>query len=168
MSDLFNELSNECFFSFKVEEKHLNKNEIEISETRSVINSEQFDDKIAAEESSIITEIGAPWSWMHQFATQNSSSKSYNFLEKNMSGDVSSCGISTDDELEATSDVKLLNNLQCDFNCVVDPMPGIGGLVSATTTQQFLNYLKYRSKDENGMVFPRHFSEENCPNMTDD
>lgn len=138
---------------------------------------ELFDAKINAIERNVIKEIGAPWSWMHQFAIQNTELRSYNFLEKAAEKNSESFVDNNDNELDTDNydddtgtmiGVKATNNIACDFNCVVEPIPGIGGLISIQTTQQLLNYLKYRSKDENGMVFPRHFREENCPNLIDD
>lgn len=51
------------------------------------------------------------------------------------------------------------------FGCTVEVLPGIGKGISKRTQQNFLTYLKGRSQDERGMVFPRHFKERKCPNM---
>lgn len=144
----------------KIEDKQSEKNIVSTaaSEPRSLVDSDMFDDEIADEHNGILSAIGPPWSWMHQFAVQSSPAKSYNFVEKQM--------IEDSDELNDGEDT--LNKSQCYYSCVIEPIPGIGGLISVDTTQQFLSFLKYRSKDENGLVFPRHFHEDNCPNMTDD
>lgn len=171
------------FYCFQIEEKQLQlSNSLTNSsgDTLSVksYTNDLLDDKINAIERNIITEIGAPWSWMHQFAIQNTALRSYNFLEKPIDKNTGpfddnndNAELDTDnyeDENGTMIGVKTTNNIECDFNCIAEPIPGIGGLISIQTTQQCLNYLKYRSKDENGMVFPRHFKEEMCPNMIDD
>lgn len=51
------------------------------------------------------------------------------------------------------------------FSCTVDVLPGIGKAISTREQKDFLTYLKGRSQDERGMVFPRHFKERKCPNM---
>lgn len=53
------------------------------------------------------------------------------------------------------------------FSCVVQPLPGIGKIITETRVQDFLTYLKVRSKEQNGMIFPRNFHEDKCPNMID-
>lgn len=53
------------------------------------------------------------------------------------------------------------------FNCTILPIRGIGKSISKETMQNFLTYAKIRSRDENGMVFPRFFKEAKCPNMVD-
>lgn len=121
--------------------------------TSDTSDDDEFEVKLSLEEKAIITEIGAPWSWMHYFATQTSDTKSYNFLEKPIDSDVDASKITTN---------------QREFACAIPPIPGIGGLISITTAHQFINHLKIRSKDENGMVFPRHFNERNCPQMIDE
>lgn len=129
-------------------------------------------EEISKEQNSVLREIGAPWSWMHQFALQNSISKSYNFVEKTELSNNEKVNAEEPNEEHSMSvhgkstGFKAKENI-CDFSCVVEPIPGIGGSISSATTQPFLAYLKHRSKDENGMVFPRHFKEEDCPNMVD-
>lgn len=53
------------------------------------------------------------------------------------------------------------------FSCVIQPLPGIGKIITEKTVQDFLTYLKVRSKEQNGMIFPRNFQEDKCPNMID-
>lgn len=53
------------------------------------------------------------------------------------------------------------------FSCVVQPIPGIGKIIIEKRVQDFLTYLKVRSKEQNGMIFPRNFQEDKCPNMID-
>lgn len=53
------------------------------------------------------------------------------------------------------------------FSCVVQPLPGIGKIITEKRVQDFLTYLKVRSKEQNGMIFPRNFHEDKCPNMID-
>ena len=53
------------------------------------------------------------------------------------------------------------------FSCSVEPLRGIGKPVSTSTIQNFLTYIKSRSRTEKGYVFPRFFKEANCPNMLD-
>lgn len=117
-------------------------------------------DDITRENCCIMNEIGAPWSWMNQFVMQNIPNKSYNFIER-QNGDADSA----DGAIGAENAVL---NEQCEFECNIEPIPGCGGLISVDTTQRFLTHIRYRSKDENGMVFPRHFAEANCPGMTDE
>lgn len=53
------------------------------------------------------------------------------------------------------------------FNCTICHLPGIGKTISKQTQKNFLTYLKGRSQNERGMIFPRHFKERKCPNMID-
>lgn len=48
---------------------------------------------------------------------------------------------------------------------VVPIMSGIGEPIQQEVVRDFLNYLRFRSIDENGMIFPRHFKESDCPKM---
>lgn len=51
------------------------------------------------------------------------------------------------------------------FQCRVPPMSGIGPAVSKEAIQNVLTYLKGRSRNEKGLVYPRHFLEAKCPNI---
>lgn len=53
------------------------------------------------------------------------------------------------------------------FECDVPAMPGIGGPTSKKTIVDFVTYLTGRSRTERGLVFPRHFREEQCPHAVD-
>lgn len=53
------------------------------------------------------------------------------------------------------------------FQCSVPPMPGIGPAVTKETIQNVLTYLKGRSRNDNGLVYPRHFHEAKCPNIVE-
>lgn len=53
------------------------------------------------------------------------------------------------------------------FNCIIPPLPGIGKPIPEKIIKDFLTYLKFRSREDKGMVYPRHFKEDNCPSMTD-
>lgn len=53
------------------------------------------------------------------------------------------------------------------FACRVPPMPGIGPSVSKETIRNVLTFLKSRSRNENGLVYPRHFLEAKCPNIVE-
>lgn len=53
------------------------------------------------------------------------------------------------------------------FECTVPAMPGIGKQISRETIRNFLTYLEGRSRQENGMVFPRHWLEPKCPSPED-
>lgn len=53
------------------------------------------------------------------------------------------------------------------YHCSVQPIPGVGPSVSPKTTEKFLAYLKFRSKSQKGLITPKNFKEENCPNMFD-
>lgn len=44
-------------------------------------------------------------------------------------------------------------------------MAGIGKPVSNDVMHKFIDYLKKRSINENGMIYPRHFNEPDCPQM---
>lgn len=53
------------------------------------------------------------------------------------------------------------------FQCRVPPMPGIGPAVSKETIRNVVTYLKGRSRNENGLVYPRHLLEGKCPNIVE-
>lgn len=146
-------------------------------------------------QSEIVQKVGAPWSWMYQFAEHNlSSSKSYNFIEDDsftefsvqvhspmtptaeneLNSKVSSNAfiqMPFDDDLkeqtiqiENTDGSKSMANTSVSY--AIPAMPGIGMAIPEDVVHAFLNYMKYRSIDENGMIYPRHFNEEKCPKMT--
>lgn len=53
------------------------------------------------------------------------------------------------------------------FHCTIGPIAGVGPAVSPKTIEKFLAYLKFRSKSQKGLITPKNFKEENCPNMFD-
>lgn len=139
------------------------------------------DEKDIQDQLNVMHELGAPWSWMFEFVEHNApASKSYNFIEI--------CGMETADvpyvspivldgphnenaeNAEIASDLPDTESIerkssQVDANVPI--MPGIGKSTSEAIAHEFLNYVRYRSIDENGMIFPRHFKEADCPKMSE-
>lgn len=66
-----------------------------------------------------------------------------------------------------TSSLSEFSTIPPSYKCCMPALPGIGKSVSKETMQNFLTYLKARSRDENGMILPRMFKEAKCPNMVD-
>lgn len=66
-----------------------------------------------------------------------------------------------------TSSLSELATAPPSYKCCMPALPGIGKSVSKEAMQNFLTFLKARSKDENGMILPRIFKELKCPNMVD-
>lgn len=66
-----------------------------------------------------------------------------------------------------TSSLSELPPIPPSYKCCMPALPGIGKSVTKETMQNFLTYLKARSKYENGMILPRIFKESKCPNMVD-
>lgn len=122
-------------------------------------------------------ELGPPWSWMFEFVEHNSPAiKSYNFTESDNGGQQCvpyvtpvDVGIHEDDDMPpdlARAEVLIERNTgQVDVD--VSIMPGIGKPIQQEIVHDFLNYLRCRSIDENGMIFPRHFKEADCPKMSE-
>lgn len=75
--------------------------------------------------------------------------------------------IDTTSSSSVTSSLSDLPTLPPSYKCCMPALPGIGKSVSKETMQNFLTYLKARSKDENGMILPRIFKETKCPSMVD-
>lgn len=53
------------------------------------------------------------------------------------------------------------------FECRVPALPGIGPAVTKETIRNVITYLKGRSRNEHGWVYPRHFREPKCPNVVE-
>uniref|UniRef100_A0A1B0CJ18 Uncharacterized protein n=2 Tax=Lutzomyia longipalpis TaxID=7200 RepID=A0A1B0CJ18_LUTLO len=54
------------------------------------------------------------------------------------------------------------------YSCTVGPILGIGAAVSHGTLTALMDYLTERAKEQNGMIYPRNFDEEQCPPLYDD
>uniref|UniRef100_A0A1B0DA04 RIIa domain-containing protein n=1 Tax=Phlebotomus papatasi TaxID=29031 RepID=A0A1B0DA04_PHLPP len=54
------------------------------------------------------------------------------------------------------------------YSCTVGPILGIGAAVSPSTIAALMEYLTERAKEQNGMIYPRNFDEEQCPPLYDD
>lgn len=140
-------------------------------------NSDGGDDEDKIDQSIVMHDLGAPWSWMLEFVEHNSPAiKSYNFVEIGDGGDQFApyatpvdTGVHADDEV--ISDVSKVDNLierntnQVDVGVPI--MPGIGKPIQQGVVHDFQNYLRGRAIDENGMIFPRHFKEADCPKMSE-
>lgn len=53
------------------------------------------------------------------------------------------------------------------FTCTIPKIPGIGPALSKPTIDKFLSFLQLRSFQQNGLIYPRNFGEDECPNMID-
>ncbi|GAB0088812.1 hypothetical protein DMENIID0001_032760 [Sergentomyia squamirostris] len=54
------------------------------------------------------------------------------------------------------------------YSCTVGPILGIGAPVSSKTIESLMEYLRERAREQNGMIYPRNFDEEQCPPLYDD
>lgn len=54
------------------------------------------------------------------------------------------------------------------FTCKFPALPGIGPAIKIETIESFLAYVTQRAFDQNGLVYPRNFNEDECPLMNDD
>lgn len=83
------------------------------------------------------------------------------------SSDVSERIIDFTDSVSIASSAIEMPKIPAPFICTILPMRGIGRSLSKQTIQNFLSFLKVRSREEKGMVYPRFFKETKCPNMVD-
>lgn len=142
--------------------------------SHTVIINDNEKDKF--DQSIVMHELGAPWSWMFEFVEHNKpANKSYNFIEIGEIDEQKDEPHATpvgDDNREiddtAAGVAHANNSFERDNNQVdvdVPVMPGVGGPIQKRIASDFINYLRGRSIDENGMIFPRHFKEADCPKM---
>jgi hypothetical protein len=54
------------------------------------------------------------------------------------------------------------------FTCKFPALPGIGPAIKIETIESFLAYVNQRAFEQNGLVYPRNFNEDECPLMSDD
>lgn len=133
------------------------------------------DESDKRDQSIVMHELGAPWSWMLDFVEHNApTTKSYSFIEI---GDVAQqpvpyttpIGVTAREDEDVVSDLpraeSLIERDISQVDVVVPIMSGIGKPIQQSVVHDFLNYLRCRSIDENGMIFPRHFKEADCPKM---
>lgn len=131
------------------------------------------DEQDKIDPSDVMHELGAPWSWMFEFVEHNSAKKSYNFIEI---GEIELPSVPNGTMVDADFRVQdvdtdlahagsLIDRDAIQVDADVPAMPGIGKPIKPGDVHDFLNFLRYRSIDENGMVFPRHFKEADCPKM---
>lgn len=114
-------------------------------------------------ESKVVHELGAPWSWMLEFVEHNSpASKSYSFVELLPNADLEASPGPLTTPVASMGYVSIVTPAK---PVVVREMPGIGKAIQQETIDDFINYLRCRSIDENGMIFPRHFKEPGCPKI---
>ena len=75
------QFSTQSQVSEKQRESAKKRDDAELGEHISQTNEENARDFYAQECSNLLREIGPPWNWLHNFASQNCRDKSYNFLE---------------------------------------------------------------------------------------
>ncbi|XP_031624239.1 ropporin-1-like [Contarinia nasturtii] len=96
----------------------------------------------------IIRKIGAPWNWIYQFVNHyRPNSQSYNFYE-----------------CQHTLENRFRENLTPPIwksSC----MPGIGSTVALDVRDAFLSYVNSKAIENNGMINPTNFKDEQCPPM---
>lgn len=127
------------------------------------------------DQSVVLRELGAPWSWMFDFVEHNApATKSYSFIEI---GEVAQqpvpyttpIGDTAREVEDVDSDLPRVESLIerdiSQVDVVVPIMSGIGKPIQQGIVHDFLKYLRCRAIDENGMIFPRHFKEADCPKM---
>lgn len=116
------------------------------SEINTEINDQNTDSKWKYE---VIRRIGAPWSWIYQFVDHCLPNlRSYNFVE-------------CQHKLENVKSVENLKSL----NFMVSNIPGVGPITPVDVTNTFINYVQAKATEDNGMISPKYFKEENCPRM---
>lgn len=114
----------------------------------------QNDDKVVKEidakwKYEIIRRIGAPWNWIYQFVDHYlPHSRSYNFHE-------------CQHKLFATES---LANLKLPNFTAID-MSGAGPAIPTEVANEFLSFIKLNAHENDGMMSPKYFWEENCPRM---
>lgn len=133
------------------------------------------DDNRKIDQSVVMHGLGAPWSWMFDFVEHNSAAdKSYNFIEIDEGGTMKvPYGTPVNADIHGSENVGadstrpecLIERSTSQVDVYVPIMPGIGKPIQQGIAHDFLNYLRCRSIDENGMIFPRHFKETDCPKM---
>lgn len=97
----------------------------------------------------IIRNIGAPWNWIYQFFDHGQPNlRSYNFYE-------------CQHKFVTTKNDKSGENLN--FSSL--NVPGIGLPIPDETTMSFLNFVKVKARENNGLISPKCFSENDCPKM---
>lgn len=142
---------------------------------RNATNCDDNENANNIDQSIIMHELGAPWSWMYDFIEHNSPTiKSYSFIEivddeEQSVPNVTPIETKVDKSVDVMSDLSRAKSLierdANEFDVDVPIMPGIGQPIQQEVVNDFLNYLRYRAIDENGMIFPRHFKETLCPKM---
>ena len=53
------------------------------------------------------------------------------------------------------------------FTCTIPKISGIGPSLPKIKIEQFLSFLQMRSFQQNGLIYPRNFAEDECPKMID-
>lgn len=121
------------------------------SDAQNEIVEETKDTKITFKlQYEIIREIGAPWNWINQFISLRFPHlKSYNFRECHHLD-------SNDSQLIETES----------FTCKIPEFKGIGKTVEPEIIEKFLDYMKMRSIDTNGLIHPNYFKDRNSPSMS--
>lgn len=124
-----------------------------LTDVCSTENSERSAYKFAADSKwkyEIIRRIGAPWSWIYQFVNQcRPSCESYNFYE---------CAhkINNTEALEDFMDVNVSS---------MNMTGGVGPSIPSEISNTFLNFMKTKAIQNEGIVSSDFFSKENCPRM---
>ncbi|XP_055295743.1 uncharacterized protein LOC129565193 [Sitodiplosis mosellana] len=125
----------------------------------SKISSDSENDKITDENAmksidsnwkyEVIRRIGAPWNWIYQFVDHYLPNlRSYNFYE-------------CQHKLESMEPIEKLDAL----HLKAPNIPGIGSTIPVEVTNAFMNYLQAKAMENDGLISPKYFKEENCPCM---
>lgn len=97
----------------------------------------------------IIRRIGAPWNWIYQFVDHFLPNlRSYNFYE-------------CQHKVENAEIAEKLNAM----NLKLPEIPMIGPKIPVEVTNAFINHVEKIAIENDGLVSPKYFTEENCPRM---
>lgn len=109
----------------------------------------------------ILRELGAPWSWMLDLVAHNCPAKgSYNFVE---------CPLAPNENSRSSENAEAVNHSPAerkedDMEVELERSADDGSDLSRSV-EQFLEYLKMRSTETNGIIYPYYFDEHDCPKI---
>lgn len=119
----------------------------------------------------IVNELGPPWQWMYEFAIYNNRQRmSFNFIEtEDEEIETNKFGATPHSKIPADAFALFHDrNTSTDDEQKTEPVVGnskTNDSKFAKNVNNFLDYLKRRSMDENGMIYPRMFEEPECPRI---
>lgn len=124
--------------------------ELQTNTKNTVINDDGAMKEINAKwKYAIIRRIGAPWNWIYQFVDHYLPFwRSYNFYECHH-------------KLFASESLK---NLEISNLPELD-IVGAGTVIPPEITDEFLDFIKIKARENDGMISPEFFTDEKCPRI---